>query len=108
MRADQLFAACCALVAFILVAFVPRPPPWSLLPALAATVAASAIVVVAYLAVSPPSRPHARRLAMVVAIIDVVGLGAIHVGESLSLGWTASLLLLIALAGAPLLLARRR
>jgi hypothetical protein len=106
-RRDQVFAAFCALVTFVLVAFIPRPAPWGLLLAVAATAAAGAIIVGAFLALSPASRPDARRLALVVAVMAAAGLGAIYLGDALALGWTPSMLVLALFAATPLLLARR-
>ena len=106
-RRDQVFAAFCALVTFILVAFVPRPDPWSVPVAVAATAAAGAAVLALFLGLSPASRPHARRLGLVVAVMAAAGLAGIGLGEALALGWAPSMLVLALFAVTPLLLARR-
>jgi hypothetical protein len=106
-RADQWFAATCVLVTFVLLAFVPRPA-LDMVEAAAATIAASAVIVGAYLAFVPPAKPHALRLAILVGVMDVAALAAIYLGDMLNLGWPLSSLVLLAFAATPIVLARPR
>ena len=100
-RVDQWFTAACVLATFILVRFVPRPE-LSAVAAIAATLVASAVVVAAYLAASPPARARASRLAILVGLMDVAALAAIGLGDRLRLDWPLSSLLLLLFAAIPL------
>jgi len=75
--AQRVFAGLCVPVAFVLVAFVPRPAV-DFAAGIVATLAVSAAVLAAWFALSPPARPRAALLAALVVAMDAAGLAVIY------------------------------
>ena len=104
-RRERVFAGLCVPVAFLLLAFVPRP----VLPAaavLVATLAASAAVLGAWLALVPEARPRAALLAAAIVATDAAALAAIYVGDAARLRTLPFTIALLAAAVVPATLAR--
>lgn len=107
-RRDGSFAMMCVPVTVLLVMFVPKPPILAPAAAIAGTALATAIVVLAYLALTPRARPGAARLAIVMAIVAAAGLAAVHLAARLALHDLLAKAVVLAAAGTPLLILRRR